>query len=100
VKRTEYEEYVRTRIHKMDEAYAVIALNEEAGEVAGWFKKFVLRGNPTGKYSKKDKKEELGDTLFYLTALAAMDGWTLDDLMEANKQKLDEREEKKMRLIC
>jgi hypothetical protein len=29
-----------------------------------------------------------------------MDGWTLDDLMEANKQKLDEREEKKMRLIC
>jgi NTP pyrophosphatase (non-canonical NTP hydrolase) len=92
MKRSEYEEYVDGRCKDyVTESYCVIALNEEAGEVAGWYKKYVLRGNPTGKLSKADLKGELGDTLFYLTRLARLNGWTLNDLMEANVAKLDDR---------
>lgn len=101
MKRSEYEDYVKLRsTNGLDTNYCVIALNEEAGEVAGWYKKFVLRGNPTEKLTLDDLKGELGDTLYYLTALALNNNWTLDDIMEFNKAKLDDRVAKKMRSIA
>jgi NTP pyrophosphatase (non-canonical NTP hydrolase) len=88
----EYEAYVTSRCQPYtDIPYCIIALNEEAGEAAGWFKKMVLRGNPTGKLSTDDLKGELGDVLFYLTRLASHYGWSLDDVMEFNRRKLDKR---------
>lgn len=73
----------------VDRNYCVVALNEEAGEVAGWYKKMVLRGNPTGRLSEQDLKEELGDVLFYLTRMANLYGWTIAEVMDCNKAKLD-----------
>ena len=80
--------------------YCVIALNEEAGEVAGWYKKAVLRGNVTGKYTDDDLKGELGDVLYYLTRAARLKGWTLSDIMDFNKAKLDERQAKGYKQIA
>lgn len=77
-----------------NDAYCVIALNEEAGEVAGWYKKFVMRGNRKGNLSKKDLAEELGDVLWYLTKIAKNNGWTLNDIMEINFAKLTMRKAK------
>jgi NTP pyrophosphatase (non-canonical NTP hydrolase) len=71
--------------------YCIIALNGEAGEVAEWYKKHTLRGNPTGKLSPEDLKSELGDVLFYLTRLAQLHGWTLKDIMLSNVEKLEQR---------
>lgn len=90
--RKEYEEYVQSRLSDyVTPEYCVIAINEEAGEIAGWWKKAVLRGNPTGKYTDDDLKGECGDALFYLTALIRKKGWTLDEVMEFNRAKLDKR---------
>lgn len=89
---SEYEKYVEGRCQPYTTAeYCVIALNEEAGEIAGWWKKHQLRGNPTGKLTVADLKGELGDVLFYLVRMAHHYGWSLEDIMNYNKQKLDER---------
>ena len=97
----EYETYVESRCQPYcDPAYTVIALNGEAGEVAEWFKKYVLRGNPTGKHTLEDLAGELGDVLFYLTRLANLYGWSLEEIMERNKAKLDNRVAKGMRSIA
>lgn len=98
---SEYELYVETRCKPyVDLPYLVVALNEEAGEIAGWYKKFILRGNPVGNLSIEDLKGELGDVLFYLTHLAALHGWSLSDIMDHNKAKLDDRVQKGMRQIA
>ena len=83
----------------LDLNYAIIGLNEEAGETAGWHKKFNLRGNPTGKFTPEDLKGELGDVLYYATRAANLMGWTLSDVMDTNKQKLDKRKGKGLRII-
>lgn len=74
----------------VDLNYSVIALNEEAGEVAGWYKKVVLRNNPKG-LTDDDLIVELGDCLFYLTCIAKVKGWNLSEVMDRNKVKLDAR---------
>lgn len=84
----------------LDLNYAIIGINEEAGEAAGWHKKFNLRGNPTGKFTPEDLKGELGDILFYTTRAATLMGWTLAEVMAENKRKLDERKGKGLRIIA
>jgi NTP pyrophosphatase (non-canonical NTP hydrolase) len=98
---TEYEKYVneRSRIYDVDFNYAVVAINEEAGEIAGFHKKYYLRKNPTGQLTLDHLKGECGDVLFYLTRLVSIMGWTLSDIMEANKEKLDIRHEQKFRQV-
>ena len=97
----EYEDYVYSRCKDYTDAnYCVVAINEEAGEIAGWWKKHQLRGNPTGKLTVADLKGELGDVLFYITRLAYHYGWTLEEVMNHNKAKLDERVEKGMKQIA
>lgn len=101
MKTKDYESYVLERCQPyVDEAYLVVAINEEAGEIAGWYKKFVLRENPTGKFSEEDLKGELGDVLFYLTRMASLHGWTLSDVMDHNRAKLDDRVARNMKSVC
>ena len=96
----EFEQHVQDHaVHDLNDAYCVVAINEEAGEIAGWYKKFVLRGNITGKHQESDLKGELGDVLYYLTRLASNHNWTLSEIMNYNKTKLDERVSKQMRQI-
>jgi len=96
-----YEDYVLSQCKSyVDEPYLVIALNEEAGEIAGWYKKFVLRENVAGKHTVDDLKGELGDVLFYLTRLALMRGWNLEDVMLYNVDKLNDRIAKGMKQIA
>lgn len=82
----------------VDLNYSVIALNEEAGEVAGWYKKVVLRNNPKG-LTDDDLIGELGDCLFYLTCIAKVKGWGLSEVMDRNKVKLDERVAKNFKMV-
>lgn len=96
-----YEDYVESRCKSyVDEPYLIIAINEEAGEIAGWYKKYVLRENVAGKHSREDLLGELGDVLFYLTRLASLYGWSLEDVMNYNMAKLDDRVAKGMEKIA
>lgn len=78
-------------------AYCALGLTGEAGEVADKVKKlyrdlgyedsaFPLRDD----YPEEAKAlaKELGDTLWYLTALAQRLGYTLEEIMEMNYEKL------------
>lgn len=70
------------------QSFAVMGLNEEAGEVAGLacrecYKKKVM---PRYKWL-----EELGDVLWYLTAATMAKGLTLEELWNYNVEKLEGR---------
>jgi NTP pyrophosphatase (non-canonical NTP hydrolase) len=61
---------------------------EEAGEVAGIIKKWYFQGHDLDHESLK---EEIGDTLWYLTVLSTALGFSLSDIFEANRDKLRKR---------
>lgn len=68
--------------------HAVCGLTEESGEVAGLLKREVFRGNVV---PRERWVEELGDTLWYLIAVAKEKCITLDEIFEYNQKKCYER---------
>lgn len=68
----------------------VMGLLEEAGEVAGLFKR-LLRGDYTPDEVASKLHKELGDVLWYLSRIAADNNWTLQEIAEANISKLESR---------
>ncbi|MCH4147083.1 MAG: nucleoside triphosphate pyrophosphohydrolase family protein [Prevotella sp.] len=74
--------------------YPLIGLAGETGEVAEKIKK-VLRDN-NGVFSEDKKMEiakELGDVLWYLSAIAKDMDYSLDDIANMNLQKIQARKE-------
>lgn len=72
--------------------YPALGLGNEAGEVQGKIKK-VLRDN-NGVYTEDNLKmiaDEIGDVLWYLTALAEDIGYNLDTIAQMNITKLLDR---------
>lgn len=70
----------------------ISGLAEEAGEVAGLFKR-ELRNLPKDQLrcTREHYVEELGDVLWYLTGVAIINDITLQELWDYNIQKLEER---------
>lgn len=87
---SKYEEFVDTQCRDyVDFNYAVVALGGEAGEVLEWHKKRTFRGNEA--YTDQMLLEEFGDVLFYLTKAAGLKGWSLEQVANANIDKLEAR---------
>jgi NTP pyrophosphatase (non-canonical NTP hydrolase) len=75
--------------------YPTLGLTNEAGEVAGKIKK-IFR-DKGGKISAEDRealKYELGDVLWYLTQICTELDLTLQEVAEANIEKLFSRLER------
>ena len=75
--------------------YPTLGLVNEAGEFAGKIKKIFRDKN--GEFSDEDKealKGELGDVLWYLTQICTNLGFTLEEVAEANLDKLFSRLER------
>ena len=75
--------------------YPALGLCGESGEVAEKIKKIIR--DKDGVYTQEDKDEilkELGDVLFYVTALAEDLGFTLEDVAMRNVEKLMSRKER------
>jgi NTP pyrophosphatase (non-canonical NTP hydrolase) len=68
-----------------------LGLVGEAGEVAEKIKKLIRDDT---RFSNAEIIKELGDVVFYITALANYYGSTLDDVLETNVEKLNSREER------
>lgn len=64
------------------------ALMEEAAETYAPIGKHVVKNKPLD--AAKIKKEA-GDTLFFLVALCSHFGWTLEELQQSNREKLEAR---------
>lgn len=75
--------------------YPTLGLLNEAGEFVGKLKK-IFR-DKEGKISladRNDLKEELGDVLWYLTQICTELGFTLEEVAEANLDKLFSRQKR------
>ena len=73
----------------------VLGLSDESGEVLGKFKK-LLR-DKEGVLSDEDKKgiaKELGDILWYVNSVAALLGYSLDEVAQMNIDKLASRKDR------
>ena len=68
----------------------VFGLLEEAGEVAGIFKR-LLRGDYDDDMAASKLHKELGDVLWYLSQIAHDNGWKLSDVATENISKLESR---------
>lgn len=99
-----YSQFVARRIHGGDKArdIMVMGLGGEAGEVVGALhlvercaavteitKKNLDRDRPV---DREKLKLELGDVLFYLTALGWIYGMSLQDIIDSNVAKLIARD--------
>lgn len=65
-----------------------LGLAGEAGEVVDDIKKRIFHGRDI---PLKHTEEELGDVLWYVANIATQYGFTLDNIIEKNVQKLSER---------
>lgn len=75
-------------VHPRVLEFAVLGLNEEAGEVAG----LACRECYKALEQSSDRwLEELGDVLWYLTAACIARGFTLEGLWKYNITKLEDR---------
>lgn len=65
-----------------------LGLCGESGEVADIIKKHTFQGH---ELDKKHIVEELGDVAWYMAVLADMLGYSLNDVLEMNVEKLKKR---------
>ena len=68
-----------------------LGLVGEAGEVAEKMKKLV---RDSSRFSNEEIMKELGDVIFYATALANIYGRGLQEVLELNIKKLDDRQKR------
>jgi len=89
-----YSGWVEKKILTKDQDRLVentLGLVGEAGEVAEKIKKLIRDNN---KYANEEIMKELGDVVFYATALANIYGRGLQEVLELNIQKLEDRQKR------
>lgn len=64
--------------------WMTMGLTGETGEVCECLKKGIFHEHGL---DKQHLKEELGDSLWYLSAIASAAGFTLEEVMQANMEK-------------
>ncbi len=75
--------------------YPTLGLANEAGEVAGKVKKiFRDKGGEISEADRQALKQELGDVLWYLAQICTELNLTLEEVAEANLEKLFSRLER------
>lgn len=73
--------------------YATVGLTGEAGELANKVKK-IMRGDANRAALLEEIKSDMGDVLWYLSALADDLDVTLADIAEMNIKKLRDRQQR------
>jgi len=76
-----------------DEAYALLNLAAEAGEVLGKVAKHIRDGGDE-EALRQNIKKELGDVMWMVAAVAADFDLTLSEVCEHNIEKLNSRKER------
>jgi len=93
----EYEKHALTTAiyngnRMLDLCHWALGLSGESGEIAEKLKKIIRDQNADpSKIDRDDIKKELGDILWYITALAHELDINLDDVAKANVEKLASR---------
>lgn len=80
------------RLESATPLYALMGLPAEAGEVLGVEAKAIRDGKKFDH--EQNMKKELGDVLWHIAAIAIDNGFTLQDIAEANINKLFSRRDR------
>lgn len=89
----EYQELaMSTRLETADEAYALFGLVGEVGELYGYIAKVIRDGEKDDHQAYV--KKEMGDILWFLAAIAYDHGLRLDEIAQANVEKLQSRKQR------
>ena len=94
VKVTDYSNWVEKKILTEGQDRLVentLGLVGEAGEVAEKIKKLI---RDSSRFTDEEIMKELGDVVFYATALANIYGKGLNEVLELNIAKLDDRQKR------
>lgn len=83
-----YQAEMHRTYHPGNHAGHGLGLAGECGEVCDKLKKALWHKVP---YELEDMKKELGDVLWYVTALASDHGFKLSDVAQTNVEKLKKR---------
>lgn len=84
---------LRTKLRPMPWYYAILKLTGEAGEVSEKYGKLVRdKAGQIDDAFVQDIKKELGDVLWYVASAAEDLGLTLDEIAQANVDKLASRQ--------
>jgi NTP pyrophosphatase (non-canonical NTP hydrolase) len=75
--------------HDMEIYYLALGITSEAGEIAGKVKKYIR----DGRLDPGAIAYELGDVAWYLARLADAMGYTFEQILEINYNKLTKRKE-------
>lgn len=68
--------------------HAIVGIGSESGELQDALKKALVYHAPL---DFGNIKEEIGDLLHYIARLIATCGWTFEEVMDANVEKLQKR---------
>lgn len=79
------------RLETADEAYAMFGLVGEVGEICSKIAKGI---RDQKDIDPEDMKKELGDVLWFVAALGKDFGYTLEDIAQANLDKLSGRKDR------
>lgn len=79
----------------LDVCHWALGLCGESGEIAEKLKKIIRdHGGDPAKIDREDIKKELGDVLWYIAVLAQELGIDLDEIAQANVEKLASRKQR------
>lgn len=81
----------RCQTHKDEVMNAVLGLAGEAGETADQVKKFYYHAEKSDEFHKDKLTQELGDVFFYAIKFMDLMGISLDEVLAANRAKLQSR---------
>lgn len=85
-------EAMKTRLKTANPLYSMYGLVGEVGEVFSILAKAIR--DDDGITDLNSIKKELGDVLWFIAAIAADCGFTLDDVAETNLLKLQKRQKR------
>ncbi|MDO8647661.1 MAG: nucleoside triphosphate pyrophosphohydrolase family protein [Candidatus Diapherotrites archaeon] len=88
----EYQDFCKLTAKKFDDRQTEIltwglGITGEAGDVASCIKKTFIHEND----QTQGIKENLGDTLWYAAMICNYFGWSLQEILESNAKKLEDR---------
>lgn len=89
---TQYQETInKFRLPTYNAEAAVLGLLSECGEVAGVFNR-LIRGDFDPDTAATKLRYELGDVLWNIAAICNDNGWSMDDVLDDNIKKLEDRQ--------
>ena len=96
----EYDDFAKTTaIYPEDKKviYSAFGLAGEVGEIMEKLKKIITAGGDIQNMdnaNKEEMKKELGDVIWYMSALSRDLGFNLEDIAKKNLEKLSSRKER------